>query len=235
VASTEPPQQADPAGPRVAEGARAPALSGRVTLAELVGGMRDEFLQWDRGLVGTFLALMWRPASVVRAYVIDRDARYSKPWRYLLFSIFVSIAAVWLARNGFGPGPPHVSLQQDQVSLLMDNAAWLTGAVLPLAAIAMRIAFIGLNLRFVDCLVALCYTQGQVNLVSILSIAANSVSGSSALDAPLSIVIVVYLVWAWAEVAHGPLWRRLAAAVISLVAAQLINAAIVLAVLRFAS
>jgi hypothetical protein len=197
--------------------------------------MRDEFLQWDRGLVGTFLALMWRPASVVRAYVIGRDARYSKPWRYLIFSIFVSIAAVWLARNGFAPGSRHVAVQQDQTSFLMDNAAWLTGAVLPIVAFAMRIAFIGLNMRFVDCLVALCYTQGQVNLVGILSVVANSVIRSSALDAPLSIAIVLYLVWAWADVAQGPLWRRLAAAIVSLVAAQLINAAIVLAVLRFVS
>jgi hypothetical protein len=234
MAITEPPQQADPSGPDLAEGERAPAITGPVTLAELVGGMRDEFLQWDRGLVGTFLALMWRPALVVRAYVIDRDPRYAKPWRYLIFSIFVSIAAVWLARSVFGPGSRHVAVQQDHVSFLMDNAAWLTGAVLPIAALAMRLAFIGLNLRFVDCLVALCYTQGQVNLVGILSIVANSVTGSSLLDAPLSVAIVLYLVWAWAAVAQGPLWRRLAAAVVSLVAAQLINAAIVLAVMRFA-
>jgi hypothetical protein len=181
------------------------------------------------------VALMWRPASVVRAYIVDRDARYSKPWRYLVFSIFVSVAVVWLARNGLGPGSHHIAVQRDQVSFLMDNAAWLTGAVLPIVALAMRIAFIGLNLRFVDCLVALCYTQGQVNLVGILSAVANSVTRSSALDAPLSIVIVLYLVWAWASVAQGPLWRRIAAAVVSLVAAQLTNAAIVLAVLRFAS
>lgn len=235
MAITRPPHQVDPSAPHLAEGERAPAIAAPVTLAELVGGMRDEFLQWDRGLAGTFLALMWRPAFVVRAYIVDRDARYSKPWRYLVFSIFVSVAAVWLARNGLGPGAHHVAVQQGQVSFLMDNAAWLTGAVLPFAALAMRIAFMGLNLRFVDCLVALCYTQGQVNLVGILAVLVNSVTGSSVSDAPLSIVIVLYVVWAWAAVAHGPLWRRLAAAVVSLVAAQLINAAIVLAILRFAS
>ena len=83
MALTQPPQQTTPAGADPAGATRAPAITGPVTLAELVGGMRDEFLQWDRGLVGTFLALTWRPAAVVRAYILDRDARYSKPWRYL--------------------------------------------------------------------------------------------------------------------------------------------------------
>ncbi len=125
-------------------------------------------------------------------------------------------------------------MRQDHVAFVIDNAAWLTGAVLPIAALAMRVAFIGLGMRFVDCLVTLAYTQGQVNLLGIVPLAA-SVAGWGGSEAPLSIGIALYLVWAWASVSKGPFWRRLIAAILSLIAAQLINAAIVLGVLRFAA
>lgn len=212
----------------------APQPQGPVTLRELLGGIRDEFLQWDRGLIGTFIALLWRPASVARGFLNDRDPRYVKPWRYLVVSIAVSVAAQWFAFDQLGLRAQlsDPERQMRQASFLLDNAALLTLVVLPLIAAAMRLFYIGLKVRYVDTLVLLCYTQGQTNLLRLTGIALLALNAHAYAQMALGVALIAYLVWAWAGFGAGPWWRRLLAALLSLVAAEAINTAVVLGILR---
>jgi hypothetical protein len=213
-----------------------PKRTGPVTLGEIATGVRDEFTQWDRGFIGTFIAMIWKPAAVARGFLVERDPRYAKPWRYLIFSIVVNVAATWFALEQLGLrdrlriGEQHSA----QLSLILDNAALLTLLILPLAALAMRLFFVGLKVRYVDALVVLFYTQAQSNLYSLISLAGLAILGRGVVDIPLAIFVVVYMLWAWASFATGPWWRRILAAIITLIATQALNAAIVsLAILIF--
>lgn len=210
-----------------------PAERGPITLGELARGVRDDFLQWDRGLVGTFITMCWRPARVPRALIYERDDRYTSPWRYLLFAVLASITASWFVldvldyRTRLG-----IENQMQQASFLMDNAALLTLITLPVVALAMRICFIGLKVRYIDAVIVLFYTQGQANLFGIIALAVLAATGSTAANLPVTAAVMLYFIWAWASFATGPWWRRILAAALTLITGQFINATIVLGVLR---
>lgn len=210
-----------------------PAQRGPITLGELASGVRDDFLQWDRGLVGTFIAMCWRPARVPRALIYDRDDRYTSPWRYLLFAVLASITGSWLVldvldyRTRLG-----LESQMQQASFLMDNAALLTLITLPIIALAMRLCFLGLKVRYIDAIIVLFYTQGQANLFGLIALAVLAITGSTVANLPVTVAVMFYLIWAWASFATGPWWRRIIAAVLTLVGGQIINSLIVLGALR---
>jgi hypothetical protein len=205
-----------------------------ITLRELAAGVRDDLLQWDRGLLGTFIGLTWKPGRVIRGFIEDRDERYSKPWRYLLFSVVAYVAATWFVLDNLGlRAELGLDQNRDQIAFLLDNAAILTLAILPFAAVIMRVCFIGLNVRYIDALVALFYTQGQTNLYGVLSVALLALTHSQAANVPISIAIIVYLFWAWAAFARGPWWRRLLASFLTLVGAQAMSGLLVYAAVRF--
>ncbi|MBX3429234.1 MAG: DUF3667 domain-containing protein [Hyphomonadaceae bacterium] len=212
------------------EGAR----PGRITLRELAAGVRDDLLQWDRGIVGAFVGLIWNPAAVIRGFIEDRNDRFAKPWRYLLFTVVAYVATTWFVLDNLGFRTElGLEQHQDQVAFLLDNAAILTLLVLPFAALVMRVCFIGLNVRYIDALIALFYTQGQTNLYGVMSLVILALSHSQAANLPISAAIVAYLFWAWAAFARGPWWRRLLASLLTLVGAQVISALIVSAILHF--
>jgi hypothetical protein len=152
---------------------------------ELAAGVRDDLFQWDRGIVGTFIGLLWKPGRVIRAFIEERDERYAKPWRYLIFGVLANVAAAWFVLDNLGYRETlGLNQQSDRVNFLLDNAALITLLALPIVALAMRICFIGLNVRCIDALVALFYTQGQVNLIGVASVAAMALSGSQAANIP---------------------------------------------------
>lgn len=199
----------------------------------MAAGVRDDFLQWDRGLVGTFLSLNWRPAYVVREYVYEREARYTPPWRYLLFAVLVNVSVTWLVLDNVRlPERASIAPGNAQLTFLLDNAALLTLLMLPLFALAMRVCFIGLKVRYVDALVVLFYAQGHLDLLSLASLAVLAATGSEALAAWVQPLLLVYFIWACAAFARGPWWWRILAGIATLVACQLINGAVVLAALR---
>ena len=208
--------------------------SGPVTLRNILAEAGDEFLSWDRGLLGTVSALCTRPAAVARAYLFERSRRYVRPLRYLVVSIALSVLASWIVLDQQGMrGRLGASAKvQQEGSLLLEHAAILTLLVLPFVAGAMRLLFHGLRVRYVDALVVLAYSQAQVNLFSLLALAWLAASGNNAAQPPLSVLAVAYLLWSWASFAQGPAWRRWLAAAITLVAGQLINSAFVLSALR---
>lgn len=199
----------------------------------MAGGIRDDFLQWDRGLIGTFVTLCWRPARVPRAYIYERDTGFTAPWRYLLFAVLVSVTATWLViKNVDLPQQTPVASGNAHLGFLLDNAALLTLLTLPIFALAMRICFIGLRVRYVDALVVLFYTQGHIDLLSLGSLGVLALTKSEAAAAWLQPVLLIYFVWACAAFAKGPWWWRVLAAFATLVACQLVNAAVVYAALH---
>lgn len=205
-----------------------PAERGPVTLGELARGVRDDLLQWDRGLIGTFIAMIWKPGAVARGFIFERDDRWAKPWRYLLFGVLVNVAATWFVLDNLNYRERlGISDRVDQLAFLLDNAAIVTLIVLPLVALAMRVCFLGLKMRYIDALIVLFYTQGQVNLLGALSLALMAATGSQAANVPITIAVLVYFLWAWASFAVGAWWRRLLAALLTLVAGQAINGAVV--------
>jgi hypothetical protein len=212
-----------------------PAAPRQVTLKEILDEASDELFSLDRGLPGTFLSLCWRPAHVVRAYLFARDARrYVRPLRYLLLSIALSVAASWLVLDKWGFRDRLGASEQAlaQTSFLLEYAAVLTLLVLPLIATALRLAFHGLQVRYVDALVLLGYTQAQINLLSLLGLGWLAVSGSNDAQVPLALVGTAYLVWSWSGFATGPAWRRWLSSLLALVLGQVINAAVVWGVIR---
>lgn len=203
-------------------------------MGELAAGVRDDLFQWDRGIVGTFIGLIWKPGRVIRGFLEDRDERHAKPWRYLLFGVLANVVAAWFVLDNLGyRGALGLGNQSAQIAFVLDNAAIITLVVLPLVALSMRICFIGLNVRYIDALVALFYTQGQVNLYGVASVAAMALTNSQAANLPFIALTLIYFVWAWASFASGPMWRRLLAAVLTLTLGQIINGLVVYAVITY--
>lgn len=207
-----------------------------ITLGELAAGVRDDLFQWDRGSVGTFVRLLWKPGRVIRGFLEDRDERYAKPWRYLIFGIVANVAAAWFVLDNLGYRESlALGHQSEDIAFVLDNAALITLAVLPLVALVMRICFIGLNVRYLDALVALFYTQGQVNLFGVLSVAAMALTNSQAANLPFVALTLIYFVWAWASFASGTAWRRVLAAIATLALGQVINGLVVYGVITYLS
>lgn len=199
-----------------------------ITYRELAAGVRDDLFQWDRGLVGTCIGLFWKPGRLIRSFLEDRDDRYAKPWRYLLFGVLANVTAAWFVLDNLGYRERlGIESQSEPLAFILDNAAILTLGVLPIVALAMRLCFIGLNVRYLDALVALFYIQGQVNLLSVASLAIVALTSSQAMNVPLLALTLIYFIWAAAAFASGPVWRRVLAAILTLILGQAINGALV--------
>lgn len=205
-----------------------------LTFRELAAGVRDDLFQWDRGIVGTFIGLIWKPRRVIRGFLYERDERYANPWRYLIFSVLANVAAAWFVLDNLGYRETlGIERQSDQIAFVLDNAAIITLAVLPMVALIMRLCFVGLNVRYIDALVVLFYTQGQVNLLGVTSVATMAITTSQTANIPFIALTLIYLIWAWTSFASGPIWRRVLAAMLTLIFGQAINGALVYAVVTY--
>lgn len=196
-----------------------------LSLREVFDEINEEFFSLDRGLPGTFLRLCWRPREVIRAYLDERSRRFTRPLRYLLIAIALSLLVGWLAYDHFGAvfvlGETERRIRESE--WLVEHSALLTLLFLPLLAVVIRLCFFGLNVRYIDALVTLGYTQAQVHLFSLILPIWHASVGNRWIDLPVTGLVLAYLVWAWSSVADGPLWRRLPAAVLALILAQTLN------------
>lgn len=195
----------------------------------------DEFLSWDRGLGGTFRRLWSAPGEVMRDYTRRRLNHHTRPLRYLLLSIAVNIIVLWLITGHLGWGPRLGIQPEDEglVAFLTEHAALFTLFILPFGAALMRLLYTGLDLRYVDALVALAYTQAQVNWTQSLVMPVAAALDRPALLGVISVGLGLYVVYAWASCGVGPAWRRWSCAFLTLVAIQALNSVIVLGVDRY--
>jgi len=196
-----------------------------VTLRELLLDARDELLQWERGLPGTLRWLLQRPALVVRSFVWQRSPRFVRPLRFLLLSVAVFVLTDWFIHQQLGL--KVVDGKRDAFAdFLLEHIAVLQVLLLPLMALLMRLLFQGLQLRYVDALVTLGYSQAMVNLASaLLLLLLVWWPANVLLQAGHTVLVVIYVLWAWASTGIGPAWRRWLAAVATLLLAQTLNAA----------
>ncbi|HTA64431.1 MAG TPA: DUF3667 domain-containing protein [Xanthomonadaceae bacterium] len=212
------------------------AVPEPITLRDIGHELREDYLQWHSGALGTLVDLTLRPDRVARAYLFERDERYVRPLRYLLASVAVTMAVSWYAlgrlqaRDHAGV---HASSLQG-VSFVVNHAELLTLLMLPILAAIMRGAFHGLRVRYIDALVVLAYTQAQVNLASLLLLGTMAVSDNPLWQVPSMAAMLFYLLWAWAGFAQGPAWRRWLAACATLVLGQAINFLVVNVAAKFA-
>lgn len=195
-----------------------------VTLREILQETRDEVLQWDHGLPGTLHWLLRQPALVIRHYLWQRSGRFTKPLRFLLLSVAVTILMDWLVHRQLG-WRSLVTPAADLDNFLIENSAVLLLLILPIIALVFRLCFFGLQIRYVDALVTLAYTQSVVNLIGALIILALPLLPAQRIVlTAISLLLLVYTIWVWSSVAIGPAWRRWLAAIITLVLAQIANA-----------
>ena len=204
---------------------------GPVTLREIGAEFSAEYLQWDRGLPGTFRAVTQRAAEVARAYLERRGDRFVRPLRYLLLSIVASVSVSWLVYERLGLPQGTDAEAARQVPFLIEHAALLTLAVLPLVALVMRGAFHGLGVRYVDALVLLAYTQAQANWFGVLGPLLLLAGAPQGVVVALGVAVAGWLLWSWASFGVGPAWRRWVAAASSLLLGQALNGGIVFGVL----
>lgn len=195
-----------------------------VTLREILQDTRDEVLQWDHGLPGTLHWLLRKPALVIRHYLWQRSGRFTKPLRFLLLSVAVTILMDWLVHRQLG-WKSLVTPAADLDNFLIENSAVLLLLILPVIALVFRLCFFGLQIRYVDALVTLAYTQSVVNLIGALIILALPLLPAQRIVlTAISLLLLVYTIWVWSSVAIGAAWRRWLAAIITLVLAQVANA-----------
>lgn len=197
--------------------------SNPVTLREILLETRDEVLQWDHGLPGTLHWLLRQPALVIRHYLWQRSGRFTKPLRFLLISVALTILMDWLVHRQLG-WRSMVTPAADLDNFLIENSALLLLLILPIIALVFRLCFIGLRIRYVDALVTLAYTQSVINIIGALTILTLPWLPAQriALTA-ISLLLLVYTLWVWSGVAIGPAWRRWLAALLTLLLGQVLN------------
>ncbi|WP_157591331.1 DUF3667 domain-containing protein [Permianibacter aggregans] len=196
-----------------------------VTLREILQETRDEVLQWDHGLPGTLHWLLRQPALVIRHYLWQRSGRFTRPLRFLLLSVAVTILMDWLVHRQLG-WRSLVTPAADLDNFLIENSAVLLLLILPIIALVFRLCFFGLQIRYVDALVTLAYTQGLINFFGALMILLLPLAPAQRIVLiVVTLMMMMYTLWAWSSVAVGPVWRRWLAALGALVLAQVANAA----------
>lgn len=194
-----------------------------VTLRELLLDTRDELLQWEHGLPGTLRWLLQRPVLVVRSFVWQRSPRFVRPLRLLLLSVAVYVLTDWFVHRQLGLKVTDAE-RNAFGEFLLEHIAVLQLLLLPLMALVMRLLFHGLQLRYVDALVTLGYSQAMVNLASaLLLLALVWWPGNVWLQIGHTVLLVGYVLWFWAGTGVGPAWWRWLAAVGTLLLAQSLN------------
>lgn len=206
---------------------------GPLTLREALHEARHDWLDLERGALGTVVDLTLRPARVMRAYLIERRRDYVRPLRYLLFSVALQVAVGWYVLNHPQLGELLRKSGQgvEHASWFLDHAAVLTLFILPLIAAVLKLCMHRFGMRYVDALVVTSYTQAQINLFNAVVMVPVVLAGSKALQVGVGMVSLVYVVLAWASFSQGRLLWRILAALLAVILAQALNGAVLWSVI----
>ncbi|MCB1566556.1 MAG: DUF3667 domain-containing protein [Lysobacteraceae bacterium] len=69
----------------------------RITTRAFIREMSAEALDFDQGLLHTFVSLCSSPGQTMRRWIIDRDPRLTKPFRYFLIMVALALVVQKLA------------------------------------------------------------------------------------------------------------------------------------------
>ena len=153
----------------------------RLTVRRFFGELTDELLSLDRGMWHTFAGLCIRPGATIMRWVGDRDARLTRPSRYFLVLVTLSLLMDWV----FDPAPLASVLEASQVQqridalsnrvaadswlsvgqawaatgmlLLSKQRDWLFLLLVPFLAIGMRAGFRTRDINYAEHWVAATY------------------------------------------------------------------------------
>jgi hypothetical protein len=175
----------------------------RLSLGYLARRTRHEVFDLDRGLLGTFRDLLWRPARVTSAFIEGHPARYYSPARYFLIVIALTV----LIGSTRAPVLDEGMIRVFQGSGLFADrdhaAAWVAdwNALLytPLMlclALSLRYFFRARGLNLAEQLVIATYGWSQLLLVGLLSLWLGRGARELGLP-PLGTVITLLAPTAW--------------------------------------
>lgn len=202
--------------------------AGPLTLREALREARHDWLDLERGALGTVVDLTLRPAKVMRAYLHERRRDYVRPLRYLLFSVAIQVAIGWYVLNDpqLGALLRQNAQNAEHASWFLDHAAVLTLFILPLVALVLKLCMHRFGMRYVDALVVTSYSQAQVNLFNAAVMVPVVMTGSQLAQVGVGIAALGYVLYAWAGFVHGRLLWRVLAALLAIILAQALNGAV---------
>jgi hypothetical protein len=145
-----------------------PAAPPRLTMQAFWRDFGDEVFSLDRGVPWTFVRLLRNPGAAIRAYVVDRDARTTRPLRWFL----IGFALLALAFGRVGGAGDLGELIRDATGdrdgaaamwVVLQHILWLLLFTVPPAiAGGLRIAFARHAPSFAEMWVFALYACGQL-------------------------------------------------------------------------
>lgn len=69
----------------------------RLSVRNTLGDLAEELVSFDRGFLHTATGLVRGPSRTLQRWIVERDARLCRPFRFLLIALTVSFALQWLA------------------------------------------------------------------------------------------------------------------------------------------
>lgn len=145
-----------------------PAPPPRLTMRAFWRDFGDEAFSLDRGLSWTFARLTRNPGAAIRAYVVDRDPRMTRPLRYFLvgFALLALVFGTTPGIDGIGQllrvatGDPGGGAA---IWAVLQHALWLLLFTVPTSiAAGLRAAFVRHAPSFAEMWVFALYCCGHL-------------------------------------------------------------------------
>ncbi len=208
-----------------------------MTLEAVGREVADELFSFDRGFLHTFVRLWVEPLNVVRRYVHERDARLTRPVRYLLITVAITTAAAWLLVSQLGLAR-HLRMSPEalaQWEFLTKNTSWIVFLVLPFVILIIReFDRVRGDLAAVSAAAMVTYTQAQVLWVQLIVAVPLAYLPWRWPGAVAMLLISLWLYVLWVKHLGRPWWRSALGALLALVVAFVVNQLVIITMLHFA-
>jgi hypothetical protein len=203
-----------------------PEPSKPLTLRAVSRELADELFSVDRGMLHTFVRLWVEPSAATQRYVERRDARLTPPARYLVVAIAVSTAVTWFVMSKLGLAS-HLGLKPSQVAQsewVSQNTGWLVLLVLPPVIAVLRVFDRQRGAQaWASAAVLVAYTQAQSLWAQLLVVIPLAYLPTVWASGAASVVLSVWLLWAWTRYLGRPWWRAGLGALLAVVLGTLVN------------
>lgn len=178
---------------------RPPGAPVRLDARYALGELAEELISFDRGFLHTLLGLLRDPGATLRRWVVARDARLCRPFRFLLIALTLAFAVNWLSytlqgadadtRGAFGeftaglihglqeggneelPSGPEATGPKfpEVIAWINQRAMWWVLLLVPMLAASMRFAFRRYDINFAEHWVVSCYAFASASLWAAIS------------------------------------------------------------------
>ena len=213
----------------------APQEREPLTVSALRRELAAELFNLERGLAHTFVQVWRAPAATAARYARTRDATLVRPVRYLLIAGAGYSALAWLllTRLGLAERLALTPAQSAQSGFIIQHAGWIVLVVVPAIAGRLRAFEYPRAGSYAHALVLVAYTQAQALWVQALVLTPLAFLALPWLPAVVSLLMAIWLLWAWSRYYPGRPVRAWIAAFVALVAGTAINQVVVQLALRW--